>query len=845
MAFPSLKANALEFAKSADAIVSTWLAFDAVISILERHDIALSYFKDEYALNVYGYIMGVVDGSMQIGQCPVMIDFLAYLKDKNIASEELFIICTHLRRAMITQSYQITIHTETMFVEISYLFDQNFSGLLAAYSDTIYEKEQELAKSVTLLSEYRKIIDESALVSKTDVNGTITFVNENFSSLCGYSAFEMIGKSHNILRHETMQSSFFVDMWKVLRNGEIFKGVIKNRKKNGDYFYIDITIAPIFDTWGNISEYMSIGYDVTTLVDSQQEAVAANASKDAFLSNMSHEIRTPLNAIIGFISVMLDEPIPSMQRHYLEIMDASGKNLLSIINNILDFSKLRSGDFAIEMSAFNTQKTFVQIGELYLAQMWKKEIAYHLFIDPLMPTELISDADRITQICQNLLNNAVKFTPNGGTILFEVLYLNEQLHIRVEDSGAGIVPELQHALFQPFHQLQKSTQGTGLGLSIVKQLSEKLGGSVTLTSEEDLGARFDVKVPARVAKAYTAEPLWRDIASLSVASFNQNPNLQRYFSALSLRQSPPFDIVFVASQRDVKAAKEAYPQSNIIRLQDDDNKPLPESMPMLLQKIKQGLQLQDRHTKHEMTFMNASVLVVEDNEANQELMQTLLEKMGVTCTIAEDGKVGLQQIQDRAFDLIILDEQLPFMNGSELFAYAKKSETNCKTPLILLSADISTQSSGAVLTLGFDEIMSKPVEAQRLKAVIQTYVKQQRKEPELRRIDEDVEFTYIDISKLETVLELDRATITLLLEKYSTLMSQQIEALHEAMKKNECETIKKLAHAIKGASANFRFEVIVNAASGIESCDETLFHEAYTTIVEQLRRIRLDLKQTP
>lgn len=844
MSFPSIEEHIAFFTQSADAILSRWLAFDAVISILTRHDIAVEHFQREYASNVYGYIIAVVKGEVQMGQCPVMINFLAYLKDKNIASDELFIICTHLRRAMIAHSYQLPAHSERLFEEISYLFDQNFSGLLSAYSDTIYEKEQELAKSVTLLSEYRKIIDESALVSKTDVHGIITYVNENLSRLCEYSAFEMIGKSHNILRHEAMQPGYFFDMWKVLRSGQMFKGVIKNRKKSGDYFYIDITIAPIFDTWGHISEYMSIGYDVTTLVDAQQEALQANASKDAFLSNMSHEIRTPLNAIIGFISVMLDEPLTQSQRHYLEIMDASGKNLLSIINNILDFSKLRSGDFAIEMGAFESQKTFVQIAELYLAQIWKKSIHYELFIDPLMPTSLISDADRIKQICQNLLNNAVKFTEDGGTILFEVLYLASQLHIRIEDSGQGISKAMQHELFQPFHQLQKSTQGTGLGLSIVKQLCEKLGGSVALTSEEGLGARFDVSIPVQVKQPFTPEPLLQDISQLSVASFEQNELLHRYFSALSLRQTPPFDIVFIHQREQLKAAQQAHPNSNIIILQDEVNKARPLSMPMLLEKIGEGLHLTQEVSLQSVHDIDASVLVVEDNEANQELMQTMLQKMGVQCTIAIDGKEGLEQINSRAYDLIILDEQLPFMRGTELFKECKKSPLNKETPVILLSADISMQSSSHVLSLGFNEMLSKPVEAKTLQRVVRQYVKQAVREERVAAGISSERFSYIDMHALQAALELDEETILVLLGTYCKKMAKQLPALKAAIESDECGTIEKLAHAIKGASANFRFTHIVEAAAIIEKCDAAQRPQALKTLQKYYAYVQADMQSS-
>lgn len=432
---PQLIKYQYTFIKSKDKILQQWVSYETPQEILKLHNINNEKFLNDYAGGVFDYFMGVIDGSLEIGDCPVIHSLLAYLKDRDIRADELFEICSHFRRSMIDFTYDVKLNSKEIFDEISYMFDKNFQGVLQHYTDTIFQKEQEIMRHEKLLNEYQKAIDESAIISKTDIDGKITYVNDKYIQLSGFSKQELIGKKHSIVKHKDMPQEYFDDLWFQLKNAGIFHGTIKNLKKNGEYFYIDVTIVKITDPYDESIEYMSIANDVTTLIDARLEAQKASQAKEYFLSNMSHEIRTPLNAILGFVNLLIEQDISKQHRKYLDIILNSGENLLSIINDILDFSKLRSGEFTIEPKVFSIHEEISHTLELFVASANSKDIVITSFIDPTIPKELYADALRINQILSNFLSNAIKFTDVGGHISVEATCKDNILKVSVNDNG--------------------------------------------------------------------------------------------------------------------------------------------------------------------------------------------------------------------------------------------------------------------------------------------------------------------------------------------------------------------------------------------------------------------------
>ena len=482
-------------------ILEEWTSFEPVEEIFLKHGIDKRHFLEKFASGVFDYFMSVIAEEVIIGQCPVMEQFLLFLKDVDISSQELFEICTHFKRAMIDFTYIEQINSQDIFNAITHIFDQNFSAILKFYSDTIYAKEQEILKNMELLGEYKKAIDESSLVYKVGADKRINYVNEKLLELSGYEIDEIIGAPYDFLRFDEPEREQCVKIWEDIEQKGIYRGIVKNRKKDGSYFYLQVTMLKLYNPYEEEAEYMVIAYDVTTLIDARIEATKASEAKEYFLSNMSHEIRTPLNAILGFVSLLLDEEKDGVHKKYLQIIAKSGENLLGIINDILDFSKIRSGEFVIEKREFLLYEEMQSVLDLFRASALSKNIEIVANFQQGMPALLFGDILRIKQIISNFMSNAIKFTDNGGRIVFDVSFDEGVLEVSVTDNGIGIKKENLQNIFHAFTQVEHNATlygGTGLGLSISYQLAKQMGGSVHVESIYGLGSKFSVEIPVEV-----------------------------------------------------------------------------------------------------------------------------------------------------------------------------------------------------------------------------------------------------------------------------------------------------------------------------------------------------------
>ena len=363
----------------------------------------------------------------------------------------------------------------------------------------LIKQEEEFKEVNELLKQYKKAVDELLIVSKTDPKGIITYVNKNFCYISGYSKDELIGKPHNIVRHPDMPKEAFKDMWDTIKRGEIWRGFIKNRKKDGGFYWVDSGIMPIKNSKGEIVEYIALRTDITFLIEARRKAQEAEKAKGMFLANMSHEIRTPLNAILGFTQLLeKKENLDKDVQKYIRIINSSANTLLKVINDILDISKIEAGDISIEEIEFNPNKVFNDIAALFLGKTKEKEIDYEIDIDKL-PECIKSDEHRLKQVLANLIGNAVKFTPQKGKIVLSIKILKEDnekvtLKFSVKDNGIGIPKDKQKDIFKAFSQADGSVirkfGGTGLGLTISSKIVQKLGGEIEVDSEEGKGSEF-------------------------------------------------------------------------------------------------------------------------------------------------------------------------------------------------------------------------------------------------------------------------------------------------------------------------------------------------------------------
>ena len=357
-----------------------------------------------------------------------------------------------------------------------------------------------------------EIVSNNSLISKLDVNGKITFVNDIFAKTFNKVKEDFEGKTYEVLDYFKSCDLKIKELKeKELKENtcEGWSGVVEYELNNIKYVFDTKIIPETNYLTGNISSFLVIQNDISDLVNKNKEtkemlekAKLEASMKSNFLATMSHEIRTPLNGMLPYIDLLLDtDGLKQEQLDYIHTIKNSSESLLRIINDILDFSKIESGKLEIENISFNAISEFETIVDLYIAKANEKNIKLLTYIEPTLPN-LKGDPLRIKQIIHNLLSNAIKFTPEKGEIHFIVESENidnkMQLNISIKDNGKGITKEHQELIFTPFSQSDNSITrnfgGTGLGLSISKNLASLMNGEITLDSELGKGSTFSISI---------------------------------------------------------------------------------------------------------------------------------------------------------------------------------------------------------------------------------------------------------------------------------------------------------------------------------------------------------------
>ncbi len=374
---------------------------------------------------------------------------------------------------------------------------------------------QPINKALDDLYQLRFAIDQHSIVAITDVQGTITYTNNKFTEISGYTREELMGQNHRLINSGYHPYEFFAEMFATITTGKAWHGEICNRAKDGHLYWVDTTIVPFIGVDGKPTNYISIRSDVSErkridldLIAAKEVAEAATRQKSEFLANMSHEIRTPMNGVIGMTSLLLETQLTPKQFGYAKATKSSADALLVIINDILDFSKIEAGKLELENISFDLQLLAEDVAELMAIKCHEKDLEMLLRYKPGTPRFVVGDPGRVRQILLNLFSNAIKFTEQGHILLTveatEVREDTVSFQIAIEDTGIGIAEDRVSQIFNKFDQEDNSTTrkygGTGLGLAICQQLCHLMHGDITVKSKKGQGSTFCVNIRLDASK---------------------------------------------------------------------------------------------------------------------------------------------------------------------------------------------------------------------------------------------------------------------------------------------------------------------------------------------------------
>lgn len=489
------------------------------------------------------------------------------------------------------------------------------------------------------------------------------------------------------------------------------------------------------------------------LEQAKRTALDMAQARSAFLANMSHEIRTPLNGLLGMLALSLDGPLNNEQRQQLSIAHDSGKVLVELLNDILDLSKFEAGQLELEHIPFDLGSMVEDTANL-LSQNAAPGVELTCLIDPLLPNQLLGDPTRVRQIVSNLLSNALKFT-RFGRVDISVSTHNGGVRIIVRDTGIGIAEDAQARIFQPFAQagvgITRQFGGTGLGLALTRRLCEAMRGQLSLETQEGFGSTFCVDLPLPSQNHTQPLPVLHGrVIGLSPASSGLSEQLSRLLPAWGLHYLHqdadsvlgPLDADVLISDSPqrlnelrahsslpilvVSAYGNFLSSEQVENLSPIEQLARPLSRQVLLQALRRilgqdAVQAAEQHSEPQRS-RRARVLLVEDNPVNQLVAKGMLGKLGCEVLLANHGGEALTLLETQTVDLILMDCNMPVMDGYETTRQIRQKSEFAELPIIALTANALSDERERCRAAGMDDYLAKPFRKDELAVLLDQWL---------------------------------------------------------------------------------------------------------------------------
>lgn len=693
------------------------------------------------------------------------------------------------------------------------------------------------------------------LLCIADAQGYFRRLNRAWETTLGYSLQELQSRPFLEWVHPEDVPATQAAMQQLIEEKRLDHFVNRYRTQDGSYRFIEWRASLA----GSL--FYAAGRDITLakLAEEQMKAAkeaaeAASRAKSEFLATISHEIRTPINAILGMTSLLLDTSLDPQQQDWVQTIRYGGEVLLNLINDILDFSKIESQKLELEEMPFSLLQLVEELLDLMAAQAQSKELELMAWVDPSLPPTLIGDPNRLRQILANLLSNAIKFTPQGEVVVTveagERDPEKQWVNVQVRDTGIGIPPEKLDRLFKPFSQVDSSISrqfgGTGLGLAISQRLCQLMGGAIGVESQPGQGSTFRFRIPLKrpdqeLLPTAAPDPCLAGKRVLLVEdNASQRQLLSRLLSAWGMEvtccalaaeaqaavRTRPFDLALLDAtlpDRDgltlAADLQTAQPRLLPLVLTGRNFISTADPLPTLAKPVKASqlrkllLGLVGEKAPSSLSSSPAAppsiwdatlasryplqILVAEDNPVNQKVIRLMLERLGYRPDIVGNGLEAVQALRLRPYDLVLMDMQMPELDGLAATRRIRAELPPERQPrIVVLTANVFSEGRAAAEAAGVDGYLTKPLEPAALVRVLQGSLPL----PIPASQEEDPPLDPVTLAQMRAVFSSPEAWQEMI-QTYRQDSEALLGSLRQALEQRDPQAIARLAHRLKGSSS--------------------------------------------